>query len=294
MAEWLQWDWIHLALEMGGSLLLFTLLRFSQGWWEGVSSQKELAERDNVAFGISTAGSLLAMALVISSVMPRQGHLSYTQQGINLVVFGLIGLLLIRISLWANDRFAINRIDKKQHILSGNVAMALTDASAALSAAFIIQALLSKLHQTPSLMGVVSYGLIYIASLVMLTGISHWMQRLHDRKGYGPFQQAIEQDQRSVALNHSGVVIACALIMAASVYLPDVGVNQPLTLLWSWFGFALGGLLLLTLWQRLLSAWVMIKINPDREIALQDNSGIAALEAAQWVGVALLLSAMID
>ncbi|TKB51447.1 DUF350 domain-containing protein [Ferrimonas sediminicola] len=294
MAEWWQWDWIHLALEVGGSLLLLTLLRFSQGWWEGVSSQTELAERDNVAFGISTAGSLLAMALVISSVMPRQGNLSYLEQGLNLVMFGLVGLLLIRVSLWVNDRFAIDRIDKKQHILSGNVAMALTDASAALSAAIIIRALLEKLHRDPSLMGTVSYGLIYLASLAILTGISRWIQYLHDRKGYGPFQQAIEQDQRSVALSHTGVVIAAALILAATVALPEAPVDEPLTLVWSWFGFSVGGLLLLTLWQKLLSAWVMVKINPDKEIALQDNSGVAALEAAQWVGVALLLCAMID
>ncbi|SDI65975.1 hypothetical protein SAMN04488540_102348 [Ferrimonas sediminum] len=294
MAQWWQPDWGYLGLEIGVSLALFTLLRFSQGWWEGVSSQQELADRDNVAFGISTSGSLLAMAMVISGILPRTGAAGYLEQGLSLACFGLSGLLLIRISLWVNDRFAIDRIEKKAQILAGNLAMALTDASAAIAAALVVRALLQQLTPAPSFMAFISYALLYLASLALLTVISHGIQWLHNRRSYGPFQQAIGQDQRSVALNHSGIILASAMVMANAIPLTDGNIHRPLLLLWQWLSTSLVGLMILVLWQRLLSAWVMLKINPDKEIALQDNGGIAALAAAQWIGVAWLLDAIMN
>ncbi|USD37021.1 MULTISPECIES: hypothetical protein [Ferrimonas] len=294
MAQWWQPDWGYLGLDIGVSLALFTLLRFSQGWWEGVSSQQELADRDNVAFGISTSGSLLAMAMVISGILPRTAAAGYLEQGLSLASFGLGGLLLIRISLWVNDRFAIDRVEKKTQILAGNLAMALTDASAAIAAALVVRALLQQLTPAPNFMAFISYSLLYLASLALLTAISHGIQWLHNRRSYGPFQQAIGQDQRSVALNHSGIILASAMVMANAIPLTDGNVHQPLSLLWQWLSISLVGLVILVLWQRLLSTWVMLKINPDKEIALQDNGGIAALAAAQWIGVAWLLDAIMN
>ncbi|TKB56757.1 DUF350 domain-containing protein [Ferrimonas aestuarii] len=294
LTQWWQTDGILLLLQIGISLLLFPLLRFSQGWWDGVSSHEELAERDNLAFGISTAAAFIAMAIMLSGVLNNPMPIGYLDMSLTLVAFGVLGILLMRLSSFCIDRFALPRIDKRELILKGNVAMASLDATALISAALVIRSLFDFVGVRPSIAAIISALLIYFTSLLLLTLISLLLQYRHNRRHFGPFQQAIQQDHRSVAIAHCGPLLACAMVLASATLQLDLGSQRPLQDLWHWLMVSGVSLSILLLWRRLLTTWVMMKINPGKEIALQDNGGIAALASAQWLAVAWLLNVILS
>ncbi|GAA4899960.1 DUF350 domain-containing protein [Ferrimonas pelagia] len=285
---------ISILTELAVAVLLFVLARFSHGWFSGVNSTEELADRDNIAFGISVAGGMIALAIALSGVfqLPRQPEL-----WLNLLwVFGLglAALLLIRAGRWWYDKWGLNHVDKRQLILEGNVAMALVDGAVAISIAMVLKGMLLWLgHLSLTAMPLLMFNFfIAICFLVLITRL---LERRYRRSNQGgSLQRALAQDHRPVALRHSGYLLASSLTIQTAGHFQPYQASMPMITMAAWLGWALLGLALLIVISTLLRQLVLARVKIGLEVELQNNAGIAALEGALVFAAAYLLSQLIQ
>ena len=98
------------------AIALFMAMRFITGLSANVDTTDELAQKDNFAFGISVAGSVAALGIVLTGAITGENADSYLMEAIGMASYGIFGLILIKIGRVFHDRFALNQIDENAQI----------------------------------------------------------------------------------------------------------------------------------------------------------------------------------
>ncbi|MCT7940677.1 MULTISPECIES: DUF350 domain-containing protein [Shewanella] len=283
---------IILAIDLAIAIVLLALMRYLQGWSIKVNSTKELAERDNFAFGISTAGAVAALGIVLTGAITGEAALSYTTEAIGMTAYGLFGLVLIKLGRYLHDKIALNEFPKNEEILKGNVSVAVVDAAAAIATAIIIRAVLMWAEDITidTFIAIFSAFLVSQLILVLLTRLRE--SRYAKRNQDASMQQALKQGQTALAIRHSGYMIAMALSFNAAshfiLYIPTAYLNN----IFGWLVFSFVMLVLMSLVIALVKKLVLAGINLAEEVEKQHNIGIAAVEMAISIAVALILTAL--
>ena len=133
---------IILAIDIGIAILLLSAMRFITGLSAKVNTTDELAQKDNFAFGISVAGSVSALGIVLTGAITGEGAFSYQLEAIGMLAYGLFGLLLIKLGRLIHDRFALNKLDKFAQIKNRNITVGIVDAAGVIATAIVIRAVL--------------------------------------------------------------------------------------------------------------------------------------------------------
>ncbi|MBY5981341.1 DUF350 domain-containing protein [Ferrimonas balearica] len=283
-----------LAVELALILVLFVIARYTHGWWSGVSTREELAERDNIAFGISLAGGMTGLCLVLSGVFHLPGPESMGWKAAWIGAMGLATLALIRLGRWWYDKLALHQVDKQGLILEGNIAMAMVDAAIAIATATVLLANLRWLGEI-SLAALFLLCLDYFIALTLLVVITRVLEHRFKRINQGgSLQRALAQDHRAVALRHSAYLLACGKIIATAGALNPYNPATPMLNVGGWLMWSTIGLALLLALSSGLRYVVLAQIKVSREVELQNNSGIAILDGALVYASALLLANLIQ
>ena len=281
-----------LAIDLSIAVALLTLMRFMQGWTANVCSSKELAERDNFAFGISTAGAVAALGIVLTGAITGEAASDYTIEAIGMTAYGLFGIVLIKLGRFLHDKIALNEFDKNTAILKGNVSVALVDAAAAISTAIIIRAVLMWAEDI-TLDTFIAIFSAFIVSQMMLVLLTRIRENRYAKRNQGASMQgALEQNQTALAIRHSGYMIAMALSFNAAshfiLYNPTAYVSN----LIGWFTFSIVMLVSLSILITIVTKLVLARIDLADEVERQHNVGLAAVEMAISISVALILAAL--
>ncbi|BCV31255.1 DUF350 domain-containing protein [Shewanella algae] len=283
---------VILAIDLSIAVVLLTLTRYLQGWSVRVNSSEELAVRDNFAFGISTAGAVAALGIVLTGAITGAAAHSYLQEAIGMSAYGLFGLVLIKLGRFLHDKIALNNIDKNAQVLKGNVSVAIVDASAAIATAIIIRAVLLWAEDLTldTFIAILSAFAISQLMLVLLTRLRE--NRYAARNQDSSMQQALAQGNTALAIRHAGAMIAMALSFNAAshfiVFSPEAYVTNAL----GWLVFSFIMLVVLSLLLPLVKLLVLAKIDLADEVEKQHNIGLAAVEMAISIAVALILTAL--
>ncbi|SHI22947.1 DUF350 domain-containing protein [Ferrimonas marina] len=280
----------EILVELAVAAVLFVIARFSHGWFAGVDTREELAERDNIAFGISVAGGFIALAVSLSGVFKLPGQATLWQDALWMLGLGLAAILLIRFGRWWYDKWGLNQVDKREQILKGNVAMAIVDGAVAVAIAMVLKGMLLWLGElsAAALPLLVFNFFIAISFLVLLTRLLELGYRRNNQGG--SLQQALAHDHRPVALRHSGYLLACGLVIQTSGHFHPYQAHMPLLNVAAWLLWALFGLALLVLCSWALRRLVLTQVKVSLEVELQNNAGVAALEGALVFATAYVLS----
>jgi len=99
---------VYIAIDISILIILLLFMRWLSGLMSKVSVSKELGERDNFAFGVSLAGRMIALAIVLSSVVGRHVELDFQTSLFKLLIFGLLGITLVRVGRFAHDKIVLN------------------------------------------------------------------------------------------------------------------------------------------------------------------------------------------
>ncbi|RLV60568.1 DUF350 domain-containing protein [Parashewanella curva] len=283
---------IILLIDLGIATLLLTLMRFILGWSANVNTQKELAEKDNFAFGISTAGAVAALGIVLTGAITGEAASSYTAEAIGLLSYGIVGIVLIKLGRFIHDKIALNQFNKNEQIISGNLSVAIVDAGAVIATAIIIRATLLWVEDL-SLNTFIAIFSSFIIAQLMLVLLTRWRENRYQKRNQGQgLQQALIQGNTALALRHAGYMIAMGLSFNAAShfieYVPDAYVSNLL----AWLVFSIIMLVALSILQFIVKATVLAKINRSAEVELQHNVGLAAIEVAISFSVAMILTAL--
>lgn len=283
---------IYLVIDIVIAIILLSTMRFISGLTAQVNATNELAQEDNFAFGISVAGSIAALGIVMTGAITGENADSYLMEIIGMLFYGILGLLLIKIGRLVHDRIALNKIDKNEQIRNHNITVGIVDAAGAIATAIIIRAVLLWVHglNVNTLLAIISGFVVSQAVLLLITRIKE-KQYANNNQDSG-MQEAFANGQVALAIRYAGQMISTALaVTAASHFLT----YQPDTLLENLIGWLIIGVimtLLVALLASIAKKLILWGINLVEEVDQQHNIGVASVEMAISIAIALILTAL--
>jgi len=283
---------IFLAIDITIAILLLGAMRFLLGLTSQVNSTEELAEKDNFAFGVSVAGSILALGIVLTGAITGENATSYMMEVIGMLAYGTYGLLLIKVGRFIQDKVALQHLKKTDLIKEQNLSIGIIDAAGAIATAIIIRAVLLWVDglTVATFIGITSGFIVAQAVLVFVTRIRESQYAKNNQNDC--LQEALSEGQLALAIRYSGQVISTALAVTAAsyflVYSPETLVENLL----GWLVFGLIMTILVFLLTALAKRIVLWGINLVEEVDQQDNIGVASIEMATSIAIALILTAL--
>lgn len=283
---------IYLAIDITIAIAMLFVIRLLSGLFTKISVRDELGERDNFAFGISLAGRMVSLTIVLSAVMGRHIGMAYEEAALGMLIFGGLGIALIKIGRFARDKLVLNRLDRKQMIQEKNVSVALVDACAAIASAIIIKGIIEWPVgiDMNAFIAVFSGVLVVLAVMLFATRIYEYIFAKNNQNS--SFQRTLCKGQVALAIQHGGNLIGIAIAVSTAsdflVYSPTSYVSNVV----GWLIIGLVFAVLLMLLANITKRIVMFGVSRRREVALQHNIGVASVEAGLSIGIALLFNNM--
>ncbi len=275
------------------AIALLSLMRFVTGAVDNIDTTQELSQRDNFAFGISLAGSTLALGIVLTGAITGEKASSLFVEIIGMSLYGIIGLVLIKLGRWIHDRMALNKLDKKNEIEQRNIAVAIVDACAVIATAIIIRATLVWAEGLDILTFIAILCGFFVSQAILLF-MTRIREHVYSKGNSGTsMQQAFKDNNIAVALRHGGYLIGVAIsVTIASNYI-YYDSEHILGSLGSWVIFSVVMLTIFNLLAMIAKKLILKNVDINEEIDLQNNIGVASMDMAINLSIALLLSALL-
>jgi len=283
---------IYLAIDITIAIILLGAMRFLLGLTSQVNSTEELAKKDNFAFGVSVAGSVFALGIVLTGAITGENAPSYLIEVVGMLAYGVYGLVLIKVGRIIQDKVALQHLNKTELIKERNLTIGIVDAAGAISTAIIIRAVLLWVDglDFSTFLAITSGFIVAQTVLVLVTRIRERKYASNNQKDC--LQEALTDGNIALAIRYSGQVISTALAVTAAshflVYSPDTLVVN----LIGWLVFGVVMTLIVTLLTSIAKRIVLWGINLVEEVDQQHNIGVASIEMATSISIALLLTAL--
>jgi len=283
---------IYLAIDVSIAILLLGAMRFLSGLSAKVNSTEELAKEDNFAFGISVAGSILALGIVLTGAITGEAASSYAMEAIGMLAYGGYGLLLIKVGRIIHDKVALQHLDKNALIIEKNLTIGIIDAAGAIATAIIIRAVLLWVDglDLSTFIAITSGFVVAQAVLVIVTRIREKQYAKNNQEDC--LQEALSNGQLALAIRYSGQVISTALAVTAASYFLVYSPETLVINLIGWLVFGVVMTLLVAILTAIAKRIVLWGINLVEEVDQQHNIGVASIEMATSIAIALILTAL--
>ncbi|WP_088332529.1 DUF350 domain-containing protein [Lacimicrobium sp. SS2-24] len=276
------------------ALLLLIIMRWVYTLWTKVDGTKELSEKDNFAFGVSVASSLLALSVVVWSAAEQASSDDYLTQSLQMLVYGIGGIILIKLGRWAHDKVILNRFNKREQILQGNVSIGLVDGANTIATAMIIRSVMLWTDGFTWYSGIAILSGFLVAQTVMLVTTRLMERRFAQDNQDDSMQDVLVRGQIALAIQHGGHLLGVAFAVSAAskllIYYPESYVSN----LINWLFLAMLFTLLTIVLAWVAKRVVLKGIDLVREVDLQHNIGVASIEMALTIGVALVLLGLVS
>ena len=285
---------IFLTIDIAIAIVLLGAMRFISGLSAQVNSTDELAKEDNFAFGISVAGSVAALGIVLTGAISGENADSYLGEIIGMGSYGIFGLILIKVGRVFHDRFALNQIDKNAQIKARNITVGIVDAAGAIATAIIIRAVLLWVYglDINTFTAITAGFIVSQAMLVLVTRIKERQYAANNQNG--SMQSAFADGQIALAIRYAGQVISTALAVTAASHFLTYSPETLMINLVGWLVFGIVMTLLVAILTSVAKRLVLMGINLVEEVDQQHNIGVACVEMAISISIALILTALMS
>ena len=283
---------IFLAVDLTIAIALLSAMRFVSGVAANVNTTDELAKQDNFAFGISVAGSIAALGIVLTGAITGEAAESLTMEIIGMTAYGILGLLLIKVGRLVHDKFALNQINKTEQIKAANVTVGIVDAAGAIATAIVIKAVLTWVYgiDINTLIAIISGFIVSQAMLIIATRIK---ERQYAKNNQGDsLQEAFANGQVALAIRYAGQVISTSLAVTAASYFFAYNPDTLVLNLVGWLLFGVVMTLLVALLTFVAKKLILWGFNLVEEVDQQHNIGVASIEMAISISIALILTGL--
>lgn len=283
---------IFLAIDIVIAIFLLGTMRFLSGLSSQVNSTDELAKEDNFAFGISVAGSIAALGIVLTGAISGENASSYLIEVVGMLAYGTLGLVLIKVGRIIHDRIALNQLDKTEHIKNRNITVGLVDAGGVIATAIVVRAVLLWVDglNISTLIAILSGFAVSQTMLVLVTRLKEHQYKNNNQNGC--MQEAFANGQIALAIRYIGQVISTALAVTAASHFLTYSPDTLVVNLLGWLAFGVVMTLLVALLTSIAKRIILWGINLVEEVDQQHNIGVASIEMAISISIALILTAL--
>ncbi len=281
-----------LFIDLVIAVAMIAALRFLSGVVANVSSTEELATRDNFAYGIAMAGGILSLALMLTGAVSGQPGSTYLNEIISVLAYGILGLLLIKVGRWMQDKIVLRGIELQDQIRAGNLAAALVDAANTIATGLMLRAVMLWV-ETDALGGLLLVLTAFVSVQILLAIVASYRGWVYSRRHDGSsLQLALNDGQIALAVRFFGHVIGVALAVTAASGIVAYFTEDIALALLRWVGVALILTIFLSLIASLARKIVLLGVDVVEEVDNQNNVGVAAIEAAIAIAVGLFFVAL--
>ncbi|PRO72052.1 hypothetical protein C6Y40_19215 [Alteromonas alba] len=286
--------WVYVAIDVGLALLLLLVMKWLSRSRAKVSVSDELGVKDNFAFGISVAGGMLSLCLVLSSVVGRHVGQGYEQAAIGMVIFGIIGIFLVKVGRFAHDKIVLDAVDTQHKVSDRNVSVALVDASSLVSSAIILRSIMVWVDGSDvnAMIAIVTGFLVVLTILLIMTRIYEMRYAMQNQNH--SFQSALDTGQLALAVQHAGNLLGTAIVVSSAGALLSYSPEGYVSNVTGWLVTSVSLSLLLWVLVAFSKRAILNGINYQKEVDEQHNVGVAAVELTLSIGLAMILSSVLS
>ena len=287
---------VYLAIDLGLALVLLVVMKWlTRVFRKGQGSvTEELGVKDNFAFGISVAGGMLSLCIVLASAVGRHiGH-GYENAAIGMLTFGLVGIVLVKFGRFAHDKVVLNRLDTMEMISERSVSVALVDAASLVASAIILRSMMLWV-QGSNLNAIIAITTGFLVVLTILLVMTRFYESRYASKNQNDsFQGALRKGQLALAIDHSGNLLGTATIVTSAssllVYEPAGYVSN----ITGWLVVSVCLAFVLQIMVIVSKKLILFGMNYRQEVDHQHNVGVASLGLTLSVGIALIINGVLE
>lgn len=287
--------WIYMVTDMVVAIFLLAMLRWISGRLVVQGKDKRgRSHHDNYAYGISVAGRLMALAVVLAGAVENSSKSDIQDSVITMLVYGAVGILLIKIGRYAHDKFVLHRLDKEYHIRDRNTSIAMVDASSSIATALIIQSVMTWVEGFDVNAFIAIFSGFLVSQTILLAMTRIYERRFRENNRSGSLQASLTKGQMALAVQHSGHLLGTALAVTGASHLLEYNPVGYVSNLTSWLILGLGLTFVLTVLVTISRRFILANIDLVQEIDQQHNVGVASIDLALSVGIAMILTGLIS
>ena len=238
----------------------------------------ELVEKDNLAVALAVAGYYLGLVIVLGGVVSGPASFNMFDDVIGLVIFGVLGIVLLNLSAWINDKVVFSKFDNEKEIVEDrNAGMGAVEGGNYVAVGLITAGAMSG--EGGLLPGLVFWVLGLVALIV--AGL------LYDKITSYDLHEQIEKDNVAVGVAFAGVLVGFGNIIRLAGDGDFVSWNESLTE----FGYyTLVGLILLPL-IRIFADKVLLPgaSLSDELVGDPPNLGAGVIESITYLAASMLI-----
>ena len=238
----------------------------------------ELLEKDNLAAALAVAGYYLGLVIVLGGVVSGPASFSLLDDVIGLVIFGLLGIVLLNLSAWINDRVVFSKFAVERELVEDrNVGVGILEGANYAAVGLITAGAMSG---EGGLASGLAFWIAGLAALIV-AGI------LYDRITSYDLHDEIEKNNVAVAAAFAGVLVGFGNVIRLAGEGDFVSWNESLT------GFAyytVVGLVLLP-FIRLFADKVLLpgaRLS-DELVQERPNLGAGVIEGVTYLAASMLI-----
>lgn len=263
-------------------------LRYGMSALIGVHAKDELDKQDNIAFGIIIAGAVLALMLIMGGAVSGEANAVLAQEALNILMYGVLGIVLLKIGFLIQDKLLLRQIDVGAEIKKGNVAVAIAAAANLVAVGIVIRTSITWVEDS-GVGGLLPVIMVFIASQIVLAAVTLLRTTVFAKRNPGKtWQNAILGNNPALAIRFAGQILATAFATSSVAYLVNYSAIFLFEMFYLWLALGLGVMLIVWVLYRLVCVIVLNNINLAEEVDQQGNLGVAAIEAALFLGIAAL------
>lgn len=294
--DFVYWDNSYnqiLLLNLVIAIAIFTSIRFFSGIISHINPSVELFKKDNPAFGISMAGVVFALAIILIGAIYGDPIYTLQESVISVGLYGLIGLLLMAITRLVFDKITLPKISIRDEIVKGNVAAAIVDAGNVIATAIIIRTMMVWVEAN-TIEGIKAVLIGYVVSQVLLTITTFArVKKLHIQNDIDCLYEELRANNIALALRFAGRKIGTAFAVAAASNIMVFEFYDIKTLLFIWAGVSIVMIIALSLLSFLANKIILVGVDINKEVIKEKNIALGIVQCVIYISMGLLLSELL-
>ncbi len=281
--------WTYYLVDFIVVMAIITGLRLFSGSVANVSLKEVLTEHDNGAMGISMAGMLVGVSIMLMGAVAGDAGATLGAEALLMVIYGVVGILLMWVTRQLFDKLSMPGLSMHAEIMKDNRAAGLVDAGNMIATALIVRAVMSWVDGSSWLgLGIVLVGYL-VSQLVLVAATLYRRSVFRRRHPNSSLDEAIKAGNVALALRFSCYRIGAGLAVTAA---SGIVIYQPETIVMTllvWTGVAFAFFAAITLIAAAARHILLPGVNVAEEVTDQHNIAIGALEGAVYLAIGLVM-----
>jgi uncharacterized membrane protein YjfL (UPF0719 family) len=278
----------YYAIDFVIILAFMAALRLLVGPISDVSLTDILSKQDNFAVGITFAGAIVAVAILMMGVVAGEAGRTYVNEITLMAGYGVLAMALMWLTRMIFDHLSLPGIQIHDEIMRGNLAAGIVDVGNMIATAIMVRAAMSWVDGS-TFLGLAIVILAFAVSQVILLAATLYRKKVFERRhaGIRDLTGEIAGGNTALAVRFAGYRLGVGLAVTATSGLVVYDPGALILSVAAWSLMAIVLFLVQTTLSIVLRHIMLPGIDIGQEVGEQRNVAIGAMEAAIYIGVGL-------